>query len=804
MNAEAPSAEGAAPASTAADVSAALAWIVATLCAAAFAVVIPFGRGPDEHAHAGHMGFLAREGRIPDLRRDDVFQGHHPPLYYATLAGVRAALPKPGSDAASRPATTLEVAGRRITISGDVVPDPSQGPTSGLPIGATAPVVYAFEPHLWRALGAAAYALAAGVLLFAARRAFPGDRRTATWTAAAVVAVPGAALAASTVNNDAFAVLFATLGVAAACRGAESPHASRFGAAWSGLWFGLGFLTKLSVAGPFATAAVLFAFAPGRTVGTRARDLALLTAGPALIAGWWIVPRYLGADAGVASEFFAARHPGILRLGAPDAAGLCDVPGVLALSWLGFSSGDGLHPGWLWILCAAALPLAAVFGGAAAVVGRDAPSPDRRFAAAFLVGAATQCGLIVVGNAELVQVHGRYVAPLALPAALAAAAGLRRLCGGRAHVVASGIAAVVAAGGPLLLFGAVLPRYAPPSDRFATPDFAAYVDVGSPAAAAAGLRGAPWSDPNLRSDRAEGTALVDPAEVRVRLPRLDPQGLYWVGLRAARTNVEPVVMDFRANGLPLLGPYSPISRDAPWRWAPLPSAAGGAAEVSARALVGGAANLAEILVRKLPLAVEAVRTTDGGLGCVLRSTAPDRLPPLTASFAAADAATPPEPVRFDADGAARPTGGLPPTARNASLRLTTPELSWADVKAAALAAPGAAVRGLRRTPGLFVVAADGGTPAGTPLVALPTVVLDPGTYRLELFDADGAALAAGVVALDDARGGAPREAQGAAFDAGTNLPPAVRLLVATSRPLTLDRVVLRRDVGWVVPLVAPR
>lgn len=205
----------------------------------------------------------------------------------------------------------------------------------------------------------------------------------------------------------------------------------------------------------------------------------------------------------------------------------------------------------------------------------------------------------------------------------------------------------------------------------------------------------------------------------------------------------------------------------------------------------------------MPLTVETVRTTDGGLGCVLRSTAPDRLPPLTASLAAADAATPPEPVRFDADGAARPTGGLPPTARNASLRLTTPALAWADVKAAALAVPGATVRGLRRTPGLFVVVADGATPTGTPLVALPTVVLDPGTYRLELFDADGAALAAGVVALDDARGGAPREAQGAAFEAGPHLPSTVRLVVATSRPLTLDRVVLRRDVGWVVPLVGP-
>ena len=59
--------------------------------AATYSFITPLGEGPDEPGHAAFVFFLAREGRLPDQRINEVpGEGHQPPLAY-TLA-VPAAL----------------------------------------------------------------------------------------------------------------------------------------------------------------------------------------------------------------------------------------------------------------------------------------------------------------------------------------------------------------------------------------------------------------------------------------------------------------------------------------------------------------------------------------------------------------------------------------------------------------------------------------------------------------------------------------------------------------------------------------
>lgn len=60
-----------------------------------YSAIVPLGEGPDEPGHAAYVFFLAREGRLPDQRRDEVpGEGHQPPLAYGLAAPLLAWLPR--------------------------------------------------------------------------------------------------------------------------------------------------------------------------------------------------------------------------------------------------------------------------------------------------------------------------------------------------------------------------------------------------------------------------------------------------------------------------------------------------------------------------------------------------------------------------------------------------------------------------------------------------------------------------------------------------------------------------------------
>ncbi|HEY1012072.1 MAG TPA: phospholipid carrier-dependent glycosyltransferase, partial [Herpetosiphonaceae bacterium] len=61
-----------------------------------FSMAIPLGEGPDEPGHAEYVFFVARTGRLPDQRLNDVpGEGHQPPLAYWLMRPAALAAPRP-------------------------------------------------------------------------------------------------------------------------------------------------------------------------------------------------------------------------------------------------------------------------------------------------------------------------------------------------------------------------------------------------------------------------------------------------------------------------------------------------------------------------------------------------------------------------------------------------------------------------------------------------------------------------------------------------------------------------------------
>jgi 4-amino-4-deoxy-L-arabinose transferase-like glycosyltransferase len=78
--------------------------------AAGFAAVTPFGRAPDETAHALYVEHLVRERSLPVLRREQrgAYEFHQPPLYYLLAAPAWAVAPNsPAARKAARGVSIL-------------------------------------------------------------------------------------------------------------------------------------------------------------------------------------------------------------------------------------------------------------------------------------------------------------------------------------------------------------------------------------------------------------------------------------------------------------------------------------------------------------------------------------------------------------------------------------------------------------------------------------------------------------------------------------------------------------------------
>src|SRR5258708_2550539 len=90
--------------------------------AAAYAAVTPFGRAPDETAHALYVQHLVREHTLPVLRRTprDAYEYHQPPLYYLLAAPFWAAA-SPGELSLGQPSSAAPVPPSRSCIAARAV-----------------------------------------------------------------------------------------------------------------------------------------------------------------------------------------------------------------------------------------------------------------------------------------------------------------------------------------------------------------------------------------------------------------------------------------------------------------------------------------------------------------------------------------------------------------------------------------------------------------------------------------------------------------------------------------------------------
>src|SRR5213078_1062373 len=110
--------------------------------------------------------------------------------------------------------------------------------------------------------------------------------------------------------------------------------------------------------------------------------------------------------------------------------------------------------------------------------------------------------------------HGRYFVTLTVPGVLAIEAAARHFFGRHAGRFLAASVALFGVMGMVLLHGQVIPRYHPPHDRFASPDYVAYVDAGTEWAKPFTEAGTAVWEPAW-SPRPEGSVIVDPVEVRI-------------------------------------------------------------------------------------------------------------------------------------------------------------------------------------------------------------------------------------------------------------------------------------------------
>lgn len=683
----------------------------ATAAWAGYAFGVPWGRGPDESSHAAYGGFLLRHGRLPDPRRDQVFQAQHPPLYYAVIGALAEARPdvgaalgrETGGDAAARENILLA----RNRDPGDVVlaPYPRRiewsssrpmhdafGPTAeaGLAAGEAANPMITTEGFYRRIRTTGGMFLL--VLLWILSRvgraedAASGDG-LGTLAAAAVIAVPQFAANFAFLNSDQFAILFSAAGFATLATD-PAPYLRPRRAIFAGLLLGCGLASKLFSVGA-CIACGAYVLAAGGPWKRRLVAAAAMTFAALAIGAPWVVRQYLlgvGVDPLTTSGI---DHPDALRIQPPDWSWRFGFIGELGRAWFASVGSEITGAGAVFETFAAAFPLLAALGGLSVALSKQAPIRARAACTAFLFALAVQVALVVQANTWFSSPQGRYLHVLDAPGALALAHGARYWCGGRARAVLSALVFVAIGAGLWVQHGRVLRGENPPRDRYEIPGFVGYVDAGAVSAAARDAEANPPDNvPSSTSavpsaaPEPEDTVLCAEGEVAVRLPPLVPGRPYSAEVRFRRKSTPGALLLVYLNELRLGGPFTPELSDD---WIRLPFVAPPSSAADPRGVrlrVRSILNvhpacLAEARISSLPLDPPETALVEGRRALRWRSSDPGRLPPLALETGAGDGD---EPLRFDADGYATTT--FPQTAGGAASAavLRLPEAAVADFK----------------------------------------------------------------------------------------------------------------------------
>ena len=782
------------------------------LLAGGIALTLPLGLGPDEPPHLQYAGFLAERGALPDPEREDVLQAQHPPAWHAVMGALYGEL-GPG-------APIVLPYERRVVLSpGTVVPDPIAasvreargraapgGPLPTLQVG----VLYALR------LAGVVFGLVTAVLVLgSAGSLFPDRRNVACLAAATGLLVPGFVSVFATPNNDQFAILFGTAGFAALVAAARRGRAHA--PAWvlfASVLYGIGFLSKLLVAGAFVAGLVLVLFWERKDLATRLRTFLILIAGPAILAGGWVLMQALktGSPHGLATA--AAHHPELLRVVSPDIPfGLLDLLGELFGSYLSSLGRDQLDPGRLWSALAAGIPLLVLGAALVAALGRHVGRRERVLGWAFLAGLFIQCLVLIYGNLDFVHTHGRYLQSLVLPGTLALAAGARPLFGRRAAVAVGAAAVIAALGGILLLHGRVLPTYHAGHAIQQVPWTVAYVDVGAQSSRAVVEDGIFSYEHNWYYPRPVGRfALVRDLDrpVRIGFDDLDPEGLYLLSVHlhppGPGNHLGSVsTVDVLADGALVSGPLSLLAlRD----WATFPVPRSATLDGSFRALVrlqtGETGGVSEVLLRRLPLTFDERIVTDDTVRVRFRREGTDRLPVLTADLQARGVPLSGRQALMEtAPGVLEATLPLPPPGSGPlELRLTLPAGLWADAKLAPYATDFSRhLASTLESPGLFVLDLDDQEDRDAVVAHVPVAEFPAGDYVFTLVDSAGLDVTGSFVLATPWGELAPDAAGFRVLVPGDADPAAwIDVVFRGDAPLRLDRLRAHAAPPWIFDL----
>jgi len=461
------------------------------LLGVAYSVANPLGEAPDEADHYAYAAYIGREGRLPE--GPELTQSKHPPLYHILAAAVAAEL---GAD--------MDFGFLRSN------PDVGLGPD------ALAPNFFvhtSLEDWPWRG-GALAMHLgrlvtvAAGAILTAAayalgRAVWPGWRGGPLAAAAFVAFLPEALFIGGAMSNDILAAMWATIGLWLSLRACRLPAA--LGA---GLALGLAILTKASTAAlvPVAGAAI---FAVGlqqeggaaahlgqdrspqvdlrRWLPSVGRAAAAMLAAFLVAAPWlWRNGRLYGDPLGMPLVLATIdRRQGPLALadlawlargwfpsfwGKFGGAGQLALPAPFYVVWaLLVLLAVG---GWLRITLSGRLrPLRSPPDGRtlrSAPTMRRAATPYGTMSVAawiVLLGAPLMAALAIVSYSRVAlgTDQGRLLFPAIAPIALLLAAGMAAwLPANRQHLLAPGLAALMASVAVLALVLGVIVPFVPP------------------------------------------------------------------------------------------------------------------------------------------------------------------------------------------------------------------------------------------------------------------------------------------------------------------------------------------------------
>ena len=591
------------------------------LCVGAL-VCIPVPYGADEPAHLDYAAYIFEHHSLPGTEWKQNPQATQQPfLYYAYVGAWRSLFAGPAPR--SQPAMVLPYE-RHVTLDLTGMPEPR----CPLPAHVRPSIVSGVAPYVWRLSGLPLLVIVIACV-FRTARLCCGERALAALAAATAVLIPPVTVAFSTITNDQFAILFGSLGFAPIAIGAARGQLRPGSILVSGFLFALGFLSKCTVVGAFTSAAFIVWFHAPRPIWARLRDTGILVIPSLVGAAWSYIGRML--DTGHTDLIFAvgATHSHLLRTVTPDWLGYADTIAGTLLTSVGVV-GNAISAGSLFALVGATVPVLLIGGSIGAVVSRTVSRNDRVIAGSFLAGVAVLVVLVLIGTNYSFLGQGRHMLNLVVPATLAGIVAMRHLFGRRAAQVLAAFVTFFGISGFVLLHGVILPRFHAPHDRFSSPDLAAYIDAGGISARQFIERGEDGAEPTW-APRPEGTYVTDPEEVRIKVRGLDPEGAHVAWVRVHPISRELQAQDFWADELPLGGRVTAIgAREWLGFTIPVATTLDGEVTISAKA-AARCATIAELLITKLPLAVETPATIQGDrVGVEIRSSAPDRLPPLEA------------------------------------------------------------------------------------------------------------------------------------------------------------------------------